>query len=168
MNIIVRNHGITTMVYSDTIPRGPIEEKPLLERAAMLDALKMEAATDRLMAMKICRIVTELFGVSIERMKSRERTARVAHARMVAMFLIRRCAGWSVLAIAHFFHRDHSTVTHAENSIRRQIADDGELAAQAKWIESIVGKIPRKWKANTAMGREALATGLVENEGAGN
>jgi hypothetical protein len=52
---------------------------------------------------------------------SDDRKQRVAFVRQVAMYLSRRVAGLSYPEIGTFFHRDHSTVIHAEGVIARRL-----------------------------------------------
>jgi chromosomal replication initiation ATPase DnaA len=52
---------------------------------------------------------------------SERRKQHVVFVRQVAMYLCRRVTGVSYPKIADFFHRDHSTVIHAENSIARRL-----------------------------------------------
>jgi hypothetical protein len=59
---------------------------------------------------------------------SERRKQHVVFVRQVAMYLCRRVSGVSYPKIAIFFHRDHSTVIHAENSIARRLDSEPAFA----------------------------------------
>ena len=58
------------------------------------------------------RYAAEYFEVSAEAIRSRDRTRRVAHARIVAMAVARK-AGRTTVEIGRAFDRDHTSVIHA-------------------------------------------------------
>ncbi len=62
----------------------------------------------------VLRIVTEHFGVRLSDIQSRKRTAQIAHARQVGMYLTRQVTRLSLEEIGGFFGgRDHTTVLYA-------------------------------------------------------
>ena len=54
------------------------------------------------------------------------------------MFVLRDLTDSSYSKIAEFFDRDHSTIMHAEEKIKKQMKDDPELK---KVVEDIEAKI---------------------------
>jgi chromosomal replication initiator protein len=75
--------------------------------------------------------VSEHFGVSRDELLSSARTARIAWARQVAMYLARELTAESLPSIGrHFGGRDHTTVLHAyRRTTARMLADDEDRKA---------------------------------------
>lgn len=63
------------------------------------------------------------FGVTREAIDGQRRTAKIAEARQVAMFLAHR-AGNTLQAVGAAFRRDHSNVIHACKRVRAMLAND--------------------------------------------
>jgi len=67
----------------------------------------------------IINIVAEHFHIDTEDILSRKRSARIARARMLAMYLMKR-AGGSEPEIGEFLRRDHSTIHYAYYKIKEE------------------------------------------------
>ena len=68
------------------------------------------------------RVANE-FGLRVDDINGRRRTAAIAHPRQVAMFLARRHTSSSLQDIgAAFGGRDHGTVLHATKTIEQKLA----------------------------------------------
>ena len=66
----------------------------------------------------VLRVVTEHFGVRLSDLQSRKRTAQIAHARQVGMYLARQVTRLSLEEIGGFYGgRDHSTVLYAIHKV---------------------------------------------------
>jgi chromosomal replication initiator protein len=77
---------------------------------------------------QIQKRVAEFYSVSPEMMQAKKKTAEVALARQVAMYLCRTLTDRSLKAIgAAFGGRDHSTVIHAHKTIMNMIKKDVNL-----------------------------------------
>ncbi len=73
-------------------------------------------------------VVAESFGVSLEDLASAKRTAELALARQVAMFLCREMTNESLQKIAQSFRKkDHTTVIHAQRKIGDLIRSDADM-----------------------------------------
>jgi len=70
----------------------------------------------------------EAFGFSRERLLARDRSAKVALARQIAMYLARELTDVSLPEIGRGFGRDHSTVVHAHKRIAAEVATEGPAA----------------------------------------
>ncbi|MCW5876417.1 MAG: chromosomal replication initiator protein DnaA [Anaerolineales bacterium] len=80
---------------------------------------------------QLAEAVSRAFGVSIERLLSRERSAEVALARQVAMYLLREEAQLSLPAIGDLLGgRDHTTVMHGCQKINELLEHDERLRRQ--------------------------------------
>ena len=65
--------------------------------------------------------VSEEYGISSRELSGRRRTARVAEARHVAMILSRELTDHSLVEIGEAFCRDHGTVIHGINSLKKKM-----------------------------------------------
>lgn len=69
--------------------------------------------------------VAEFFGLRVADLRAKRRTKLVAHARQVAMYLVREFTHSSLVEIGEYFGgRDHTTVLHACREIGRQLGAD--------------------------------------------
>ena len=73
------------------------------------------------------RVASE-FGLRVDDINGRRRTAAIAHPRQIAMFLARQHTSCSLQDIgAAFGGRDHGTVLHAMRTIEEKLRVDVEL-----------------------------------------
>ena len=73
-----------------------------------------------------------------EDIRGQKRNREYVFPRQIAMFILRDLTDHSYSRIAEFFGRDHSTIMHAEEKIKKQMKDDPELK---KVVEDIEAKI---------------------------
>ena len=79
----------------------------------------------------------EFFKIDSSLMKARKKTAQVAQARQIAMYLSRKYTSLSLKDIGDKFGgRDHSTVIHACDLITKRIFEDFELKEKVDSISS--------------------------------
>jgi len=80
---------------------------------------------------------SEHFGIDTELMKAKKKTANIALARQVAMYLSRSLTSKSLKAIgAEFGGRDHSTVIHGCDIISKKMATDAALREKIDQISA--------------------------------
>ncbi len=85
---------------------------------------------------EIQKRVAAHYGLTITELVSKKRTQQIAHARQVAMYLVRKLVGASYPAIGRAFGgRDHSTVIHACNAIEKRRSGDPDLSSLLDEIE---------------------------------
>jgi chromosomal replication initiator protein len=85
----------------------------------------------------IQEIVAEVFGVAPESLRGKRRTARIARARQVAMYLTRNHTHLTLMDIGRAYgHRDHSTVLHACGRIARLRVRDAQLEQSLQKLET--------------------------------
>jgi chromosomal replication initiator protein len=91
----------------------------------VLDTLYPKPAIAKRTVSDIKAATCERFGISPEELVSHSRTARVAWARQVAMYLSRELTQESLPAIGREFGgRDHTTVLHAWRRTQQRISTD--------------------------------------------
>ncbi len=72
--------------------------------------------------------VAEYYGLTVDDLTGRRRTADIARARQVAMYLLREENGLSLPSVGEFLGgRDHSTVSHGVEKIAGEIQSDEGL-----------------------------------------
>lgn len=87
----------------------------------------------------IQQLVAESFGVSIEELLSRKRTAELALARQVAMYMARSKTGESLQSISHAFNKkDHTTVLHACKKIEEVMKNNLRIRSH---VDNIAAKL---------------------------
>ncbi len=86
----------------------------------------------------IIKVVGEFFGIKVNELKSKKKSKQIAIARQVAMYLSRYLTKMSYPHIGEKFGKDHSTVIHAENQIKKKIQTDTELNNKINTIINII------------------------------
>lgn len=77
---------------------------------------------------KIANAVSRYYEVKVVDLQGKKRTQTIAHARHVCMYLARDLTNHSLEEIGGYFGgRDHSTVLHAENTIRKKMEKNEAL-----------------------------------------
>lgn len=97
---------------------------------------------------QLAEAVGQAFGISIERLLSRDRSAEVALARQVAMYLLREEARLSLPVIGEILGgRDHTTVMHGCQKIAELLERDDHLRRQvASLREQLYGERVRVYR----------------------
>jgi len=90
----------------------------------------------------IQRVVSEHYSIKPGMMRVKKRTREVAFPRQIAMYLTRTLTNYSLPAIGEEFGgRDHTTVLHAYEKIKSDIANNPQLAQE---IGGIIEKIQQE------------------------
>ncbi len=66
----------------------------------------------------VIRTVTNLTGITQEKMSSRTRIRGIVDVRQVAMYLIDKYTRLTLSRTGQLFNRDHATVLHAKNRVK--------------------------------------------------
>ncbi len=126
--------AVTRLLAFATMSQRPVT--PTLAREALGDLLATRTGPLSLEA--IVSEVCTIFSVKLSDLQGKRRTASVVWPRQVAMFLFRRLTPKSLEEIgAYFGGRDHSTVLHAVDKVRRKVSEDEAARAE------IVGLLER-------------------------
>jgi chromosomal replication initiator protein len=101
---------------------------PQLVETALADLLPRRTEVE---PNQVVRTVAEAFGVSMDRMLSRERSREVALPRQIAMYLLREEANISLPQIGETLGgRDHTTVMYGCDKVSDLLERDGRLRRQ--------------------------------------
>ena len=88
---------------------------------------------------RIIKEVSRYFSIPISTLVSSKRSAYIAHARQLAMYLCREHTSDSLLAIGRAFgNRDHATVLYAVSKINDRISKDPEIYKQVQELTNRV------------------------------
>lgn len=96
---------------------------------------------------KLIRSTGRRFGVKVADIRGPSRRKNCVLARAIAMFIIREITPLSLAEIGQLFrNRDHSTVLHACEKIRKQIHDDDSIREAITSIcKSLNVRMPASW-----------------------
>ncbi|NPA26175.1 MAG: chromosomal replication initiator protein DnaA [Chloroflexi bacterium] len=87
-------------------------------------------------------LVARTYDVSVEDLKGKRRSRRIAYPRQVAMYLLRNEVGLSWPQIGELLGgRDHSTVMHGYRKIEEQIAQDPMLRREIREIQERLNQL---------------------------
>jgi chromosomal replication initiator protein len=136
-NNVRRLEGALLRVASyRSLSRQPIT-RAVLE--GLLKDIFQEQAKKTVSIDQIQRAVAEHFDIRFADMTSKRRTAQIAFARQVAMFISRERTGSSLVDIGEAFGgRDHGTVIHAVNLVKKRMADDEKIRQVVSLLDSKV------------------------------
>ncbi|MFC0273059.1 chromosomal replication initiator protein DnaA [Metabacillus herbersteinensis] len=88
---------------------------------------------------EIQKTVGQHYHVKLEDFKAKKRTKSVAFPRQIAMYLSRELTDYSLPKIGEEFGgRDHTTVIHAHEKIKKLLLIDEQLQKQLKEIKSLL------------------------------
>jgi len=92
----------------------------------------------------IAHIIAERFDLKRAQLLGRRRLPRFVLARHIAMLLcLEMLDGASLKQVGRWFGRDHTTVLHARERMRRRIAVDSEFARQVEEFRQVVLRCSR-------------------------
>ena len=89
---------------------------------------------------QIIDAVAIYFKISSDQIYSKIRTAQIALARRISMYLCRIMVGSSYVKIGEVFERDHSTVMTAVDKVGIEIKSDSQLANAIQEIKKSLKK----------------------------
>lgn len=87
---------------------------------------------------RIQEVVAAHFNVSLQLLTSNKRSKEVAMARQVAMYLSRALTKSSLLDIGRQFRKDHTTVIHGHDKIKRLMESDELFKSE---IAQLIGRL---------------------------
>jgi chromosomal replication initiator protein len=126
-NLRVLKGALTRVVALSSLSASAVTSDSVQD--ALPAAALPAAARAKLDARQIQEAVAVKLGLSVETILSPSRSAPVARARQLAMFLTRELTDLSLPAIAQAFNRrDHTTVLHAIRRVERSALEDAGLS----------------------------------------
>ncbi|MBE3576436.1 MAG: chromosomal replication initiator protein DnaA [Limnochordales bacterium] len=83
----------------------------------------------------IQKVVAEYFGVPLDELRGKRRSRSVAFPRQIAMYLARELTDASLPQIGEEFGRDHTTVLHACEKVKAELAQDRSLQVHLQTLK---------------------------------
>jgi len=125
-NIRELEGAITKIIGLSSLTNKPVDLH--LAREALRDTVERVAAA--ITIDDVIRHVTTEFRIKLSDLQSKKRSKSITHPRQVAMYLARSLTRHSLGEIGGYFGgRDHTTVMHACDKIKRLLQDDPMVAA---------------------------------------
>jgi chromosomal replication initiator protein len=126
---LTRVVALSSLTASDVTPNS-------VDRA-LPGAVISGPANESLEPRQVQEAVAARLGLSVEQILSPTRSAPVARARQLAMYLTRELTDLSLPAIAEAFNRrDHTTVMHAIRKVERGALEDATLSRAVEELTS--------------------------------
>ncbi len=125
--------GALTHLYA----RASVEKVSAVDEQFVTRCLAdtLQSARARVSVRVIQDVVSEAFEVPVAMLKAKKRSANIALARQVAMYVTRELTGRSLQQIGQDFGgRDHSTVIHACSLVTAKMQDDSIFNDQVNGI----------------------------------
>jgi chromosomal replication initiator protein len=119
--------AMTRVAALGSLLREPLTES-LVGRALQRAPELARAERPRPTIAAVQEAVAASFGVTRGELLSSARTARIARARQVAMYLSRELVGSSMPLIGKAFNRDHTTVLHAIRTVQARNEPGSDVA----------------------------------------
>jgi len=125
--------GALTHLYA----RASVEKVATIDEEFVTRSLSdtLQNSRARVSVRVIQDVVSEAFEVPVAMLKARKRSANIALARQVAMYITRELTGRSLQQIGQDFGgRDHSTVIHACSLVTAKMQDDSIFKDQVHGV----------------------------------
>lgn len=121
--------GATMKIISMVKLVGSNEESSLTEeKVRQLLQIDIDSKRKRIKPDRILDVVSDIFEVPVKDLKGKRRTAYIATARQVAMYLMRYTLHYPLERIAQELNKnDHTTVIHACNKIEMYIKERKDI-----------------------------------------
>lgn len=82
----------------------------------------------------IQKLIGQYYRISLDELKSKSRKQAVSHPRHVAIYLSRTFTKGSLENIGKAFNRNHATVLHAVNFVRRELDKRSQMGKQVEYL----------------------------------
>ena len=92
-----------------------------------LDKKRLKMMEQDETVIKITEVISEIYGVSLEDMRTQCRQIYINYPRHLCMYLIREYTKYSLVHIGLYFRRHHASVLNAETKIKNGILYDKEI-----------------------------------------
>ena len=116
-------------------------DSPTYEDVARMLQIDIESKRLRITPQKVIKCVGSIFDVSVSDIKGNRRTAYVALARQVVMYILRKELNLPLERVAKEVNRkDHTTVIHAYKQISEKVEKDSRLAEKIELCKRELSK----------------------------
>ena len=91
----------------------------------------------------IKRVVSRHFKLDIEELNSKKKSQSISWPRQIAMFLAHEMTECSLPEIGRAFDRDHSTVVHARDQVKRKLEEDPFFSVEINQIKTDIKSVEK-------------------------
>jgi len=88
---------------------------------------------------QVLKGVESIFQVPVRDIRSKKRTKEIALARQVAMYLAKQLVNDSLVSLAVYFEKTHSTILHAFDTVEEKILIDEKLKRKIDMVKRNLG-----------------------------
>ncbi len=131
-NVRALEGALIRVAMASTMSEEPITSEQIAE--ALADICDGEE-TRHVGVSEIKRAVAEHYAIDEHLLEGKKRTARIAEARQVAMFLVRGLTDLSLVEVAAAFGKDHGTVIYAVKKIKRRCEESAAFKSAVELIK---------------------------------
>jgi chromosomal replication initiator protein len=166
-NVRALEGALIRVAMVTTMSESPISPAQVAEVIADISGGQ---ETRQVGAEEIKRAVAEHYDIDVQILSGKKRTARIAEARQVAMFLVRTLTDLSLVEIAAGFAKDHGTVIYAVRKVKKRCEDSASFKSTVELIKRRLVRggsafeTPRssrgQYPPNVRLGSKALDAGL--------
>jgi chromosomal replication initiator protein len=121
--------AVIGLVTKSSLLRQPIDMD--LAREVVKDLV---GEPEPITVVTIRKTICHYFQLSRDEICSKSRKSSITRPRQMAMFLARRYTESSLETIGREFNRDHATVLHSVNRIKKQLNESGKLRHQLEFL----------------------------------
>lgn len=136
-NIRSLEGGLKKVIHTSRLSKRPITLDLAVE--ALRDMISGDSKKE-ITIPYIVDIVADYYKLTSTEIYSRNRAAKIAYARQIVMYLCKECMDTTFSDIGKALQRDHSSVMHGYDRIKKDCTNDPEVA---NVIDSFMRKIKR-------------------------
>ncbi len=123
-----------TKIYGTPLTYDQVQN---IVKDVITDSLPTASVVEKTMS-----VVSEIYGISVDDIKSKSRTQTISTARNICMFVIRHLTGITLKEIGTYFGKDHATVLNSINNVEKEMKVN-------QTFKNTVNDIIRQVKENT-------------------
>ncbi len=101
-------------------------------------ALKLEMKKRELTPESMTQKVAEYFEVSVKDLKSSARQQKIAHARHIAIYMLREMLNLSYVAIGEYFNKKHTTIMYSYETVAGKVKSDKSIQMALEEIKELL------------------------------
>ncbi|NLT70806.1 MAG: chromosomal replication initiator protein DnaA [Verrucomicrobiaceae bacterium] len=168
-NVRALEGALIRVAMVTTMSESPISPEQVVEVIADISGGQ---ETRQVGVEEIKRTVAEHYDIDVQIINGKKRTARVAEARQIAMYLVRTLTDLSLVEVASAFAKDHGTVIYAVRKVKKRCDDSASFKSTVELIKRRLVRggsameSPRavrgQYPPNPRLGANPLATGPNE------
>lgn len=100
-------------------------------------AMQINITRPEIMSNRVADAVCAHFNLTIDELKEKNRKRTIVKARQIAMYIMHK-KGLTLMYVAEFFGKDHTTVIHSECTVKDLMAVDIDYRIEVNEISSAI------------------------------